>query len=176
MKAIFRFSLVEVATLLLVTHPLLAASSHTLHICHRGFCYNKREEPLSPSTWHLAQLSPRKSKNPSMTRGIDFCTFSEGEEFLDCELFSILGAESVDREFEALECLKGVDCGIKEKHKAQKEEESITTYTVIDGEVIELDEEIKGGHVSWKEHPQKGKCYDSELGYEFECNLVEVIE
>ena len=33
-----------------------------------------------------------------------------------------------------------------------------------------------GHRVSWKEHPPKGSCYDSELGYTFDCHLIEILE
>jgi hypothetical protein len=49
-------------------------------------------------------------------------------------------------------------------------------YSSMDGETMELMDLDKGDHVSWKERPQRGRCYDNALAYEFDCNLVEILE
>jgi hypothetical protein len=51
-------------------------------------------------------------------------------------------------------------------------------FSSMDGEVpeiMDLDKTEKS-HVSWKELPKRGRCYDSALGYEFDCNLVEILK
>jgi len=40
----------------------------------------------------------------------------------------------------------------------------------------DTDEKDAGHHISWKNHPQKGKCFDSDLGYAFDCRLVEILD
>jgi hypothetical protein len=57
-------------------------------------------------------------------------------------------------------------------------EGSSQMYSTMDGEVIDIMDldETEKTHVSWKERPKRGRCYDSALGYEFDCNLVEILE
>lgn len=49
-----------------------------------------------------------------------------------------------------------------------------TNYGYVDFETIELDE--AGGGTDERHWPVSGKCYDYEQDYEFDCNLVQIIE
>lgn len=96
----------------------------------------------------------------------------------DCELFEILG--TAEDEFEAVECLSS-DCKRAQEEIAANNEAHTQVYSSMDGEVMELmdlDKESgnKEEHVSWKEKPKRGRCYDNALAYEFDCNLVEILE
>lgn len=103
--------------------------------------------------------------------GINFCTDSGGH-VRDCELFEILGSDA------AMES-GAVECGSNDCKRIQDEsKESAWRYSTADGEVLEtLDlDENASSHVSWKERPKRGRCYDQGLHYEFDCNLIEILE
>jgi len=162
--------------------PLVASSistsQATLHVCNRGFCFTKKERPLDPSAYHAVHFNKQQSptKRPTSGSVIDFCTEVKSQNGeVDCELFHILGTERVDEEFEAVECPKGMDCEAVEDDAVF--EENFTTYEEDDMGVLELDESETtiGGHRSWHERPQRGKCFDGS-GYEFECYLVEILD
>lgn len=170
-----------VATGLMVVVVCDGSPGSVLHICNRGFCYTKKETPLSPSNWHLTQLAGRAGgtkRKKRQQRGIDYCTIDSSlEDLIDCELFSILGAERVDEEFEALECPKGLSCEPQDDIVAKHP--SMMSQGLAEGEIIELDtknDDNAKKRPSWKERPLSGKCYDNELDYEFDCNLIEIIE
>ena len=134
-----------------------ASSPGILQYCTRGFCYTKKE-----------------SLNPSLKlKGLNFCT-DAGGNVRDCELFEILGTGEAEA-FEAVEC-KTASCKREQEEMFRKEASTSQVYSTMDGETMELMDLDKGDHVSWKEHPQRGRCYDQSLAYEFDCNLVEILE
>lgn len=156
------------ALLLLMPSTAALASSGVLHVCNRGFCYTK-QEPLSPSNTHVSSHRGRKT-------GLNFCTDSGGN-VRDCELFEILGTDNDD--FEAVECGTSACKRMQEVTIDHHSQGSTQMYSTVDGDVLEvldLDESPKKGHVSWKERPKRGRCYDNALGYEFDCNLVQILE
>lgn len=107
--------------------------------------------------------------------GLNFCTDSGGH-VRDCELFEILGTDSV--QFEAVECTSSACKRMQEEIIDHHSQGSSQMLSSMDGEVpeiMDLDETEKS-HVSWKELPKRGRCYDSALRYEFDCNLVEILE
>jgi len=143
-----------------LTVTVVASSPGVLQYCNRGFCYTKKE-PLDPSS--SGRFSKRKS-------GLNFCTDSGGH-VRDCELFEILGTEHVD--FEAVECTSS-SCKRMQEDIMEQKEPHTQVYSAVDGEVMDLDKNEE--HVSWKERPKRGRCYDNALAYEFDCNLVEILE
>jgi hypothetical protein len=172
-------------TLLLSMLSILLAIGHgssssgaVLHICNRGFCFNKREVPLSPAAWHLAQLRRFAGTRKRVKGIVDFCSSSDAkarDAMIDCELFSILGAERVDREFEALECPKGrYSCQTTDEILKKESPMEQSNFGNDDVETIELDTAGRGADE--RHWPVSGKCYDNEQDYEFDCNLVQIIE
>jgi hypothetical protein len=134
-----------------------ASSQGVLQYCTRGFCYTKKE-----------------SFNPSLKlKGLNFCT-DAGGHVRDCELFEILGTGQAET-FQAVEC-KTASCKRMQEEMFQKEASTSQVYSTMDGETMELMDLDKGEHVSWKEQPQRGRCYDQSLAYEFDCNLVEILD
>jgi hypothetical protein len=95
---------------------------------------------------------------------------------IDCELFSILGAERVDREFEALECPNGSSSCQLNEEIFNKEPPMETNCGNVEVEIIELDSGPAGGATDERHWPVSGKCYDNEHDDEFDCNLVQIIE
>jgi hypothetical protein len=134
-----------------------ASSQGVLQYCNRGFCYTKKE-PFNPSL---------------KLKGLNFCT-DAGGHVRDCELFEILGTGQA-KTFQAVEC-KTASCKRMQEEMFQKEASTSQVYSTMDGETMELMDLDKGEHVSWKEQPQRGRCYDQSLAYEFDCNLVEILE
>jgi len=112
--------------------------------------------------------------NKPSTKGLalNFCTDRQGH-VTDCELLEILGLGAEDYE--------GVyDANAGEKFlqdmlmgNVSVDESSAESF---DGGQDEDKHDIKGGHVSWKERPKRGVCYDSAMQYAFDCNLVEVLD
>jgi hypothetical protein len=156
------------ALLLFMSSTAVLASPGVLHFCNRGFCYTKKE-PLSPSSIRVSSHGGRKT-------GLNFCTDSGGN-VRDCELYEILGTNN--DEFEAVECGTSACKRMQEVTIDHHSQGSTQMYSTVDGEVLEvldLDENTEKGHVSWKERPKRGRCYDHALGYEFDCNLVQILE
>lgn len=141
-----------------------ASSPGVLHVCNRGFCYTKKE-PLDP--YSSGRISSKRKS------GLNFCTDSGGH-IRDCELFEILGTEE---ELEAVECTSN-SCERMQEEVVRSNEPLTQVYSSVDGEVVDLDnnDESNQEHVSWKEKPKRGRCYDNSLAYEFDCNLVEILE
>lgn len=132
-----------------------SSSSGVFQYCNRGFCYTKKESLDLPSK-----------------HGLNFCTDSGGH-VRDCELFEILGTS--EAEFEAVEC-QSSSCK-RMQDDIIKAEATSQVYSTVDGETMELvDLDNKREHVSWKEHPVRGRCYENSLAYEFDCNLVKILE
>lgn len=127
-----------------------ASSQGVLQYCNRGFCYTKKD-PFNPSL---------------KLKGLNFCT-DAGGHVRDCELFEILGTGQAES-FQAVKRMQ--------EEMFQKEASTSQVYSTMDGETMELMDLDKGEHVSWKEQPQRGRCYDQSLAYEFDCNLVEILE
>lgn len=155
----------------------ISAGHATLRKCNRGFCFTKKEEPLDPSIFHAMHLSDKKRSKLQRKRsgGIDFCsaTISQVGATIDCELFHILGTESVDEEFEALECPKGMRCGVeKESGNILKPK---VADSIIDEGFIELDEDLTV-RKTLKERPKRGRCIENDSRYTFDCNLVEILD
>jgi hypothetical protein len=81
-------------------------------------------------------------------------------------------------EFEAVECTSSACKRMQEESIDNHSQASSQMFSSMDGEVpeiMDLDKTEKS-HVSWKELPKRGRCYDSALGYEFDCNLVEILK
>jgi hypothetical protein len=147
----------QLSLLVLVStvHQALATGSHHhLHVCNRGFCYNKKDDRTRRGGPSLQQKKKRG--------GLNVCT----GDTANCELYAILGSDFVDEE-EAIECL---NCP-----SSQQTEQPNDTRPELDNfeilEDVDLDQRR-----SWKEDPKKGSCYDSDLGYLFDCNLIEMLE
>lgn len=140
------------------TVSICFASGGVLQYCNRGFCYTKKES---------SDLSLKRKS------GLNFCTDSGGH-VRDCELFEILGTGG-EGDFEAIEC-KSSSCRRMQQEESKKEATS-QIYSTVDGETMEfMDLDDKEQHISWKERPKRGRCYDNALAYEFDCNLVEILE
>lgn len=185
---------------------LTAKASHsptTIRFCNRGYCYTKKEAEhhhgldkpsslvISPSEaikinrqrQRMKRAIEVNAKYQGVGNGLELCTDSHGST-IDCELFEILGLDpdEIDAEYEALECV-GKKC-TGEAH--YKEQEELTTEEIFsrpnDGEIIELDNlprensEQQKGRISWRDRPQRGKCFDSDQGYTFDCNLVKILD
>lgn len=144
------------ASLLLTIAAVEASSPCVLQVCNRGFRYTKKEP-----------LHQRRAA------GLNFCTDSVGH-VRDCQLFEILGTEDV--EFEAVECTSN---SCKRMQEDIKENEGhAQVYSTVDGDAMEMMDldQSDAQHISWKERPKRGRCYDNALSYEFDCNLVEILE
>ena len=143
--------------LLSLTVPFASAAvgggSHsTVQVCNRGFCYTKKEDwTLSPT-----RLGKRKGG------GLEFCGHN------DCEVLSILGSDIVEEE-EAIECVNCAPSPAVEEQPNDTKPELKWSFEILDD--MDLDKRR-----SWKEEPKKGNCYDNELGYMFDCNLVQILE
>jgi hypothetical protein len=121
----------------------------TMHVCNRGFCYNKKED------FHR--------KSPSLQRkrgGLDVC---EGGG--ECELYAILETELL---LEAVECR--VDC------PPESLEQPSDTRADLQYDFETLDDLDLDLRRSWEDEPKKGSCYDDDLGYLFDCNLIKILE
>jgi hypothetical protein len=128
----------------------------------------------------LAQLRRFAGPRKRFKGILDFCSSPDvraRDSMIDCELFSILGAERVEREFEALECPKG-SCSCQADHEEilNKEPPMETHLANVEVETIELDGPQAAGATDERHWPVSGKCYDNEHDYEFDCNLVQIIE
>eukprot|EP00566_Odontella_aurita_P019503 CAMPEP_0113578682 /NCGR_PEP_ID=MMETSP0015_2-20120614/29630_1 /TAXON_ID=2838 /ORGANISM="Odontella" /LENGTH=293 /DNA_ID=CAMNT_0000482541 /DNA_START=34 /DNA_END=915 /DNA_ORIENTATION=+ /assembly_acc=CAM_ASM_000160 len=186
-------------------HVLASVSSSTIRYCNRGYCYTRREpEHHHGLSQHDLVLDPSlrtdhhgSRKKPSLhdTRsGIDFCTDAHGH-VMDCELYSILGMDrdELEAEFEALESTgpsarsgsgrRGV--GKEDEESQNKEEKKMDDLGegpesqeegIIDVDDHDFDSPRVSGHVSWKDRPVRGKCYDNDSGYIFECDLVQILD
>lgn len=176
---IFSQTLLPLLKLLLIPNLVFASHYHypsTLHVCNRGFCYTKKEE------WRKQRHRPLYSastKQGSTERGsFNFCTDSHGNP-LDCELFEILDMDQYDEiyeeEHEAIECRPGDPCKTIIKDSSTEKPPVLYYYTEKILELDDEDESLNLGHISWKERPQKGKCYDQNSSLGFDCNLIEVL-
>jgi hypothetical protein len=145
--------LVLVLGLLFVRASVIVSASGgspaTLHICNRGFCYNKREEIVDLSVSHTLSLNQKK----------------KGNSFSDRELYAILSSELFE-DGEAVECL---NC-------PPPEEQPNDTTTQMNIEFQTLEDDDLDQRRSWREQPIKGKCMDTELDYLFPCALHQVLE
>lgn len=131
-----------------------ATLSSTLHVCNRGFCYNKKES----WTRNTPSLTQKR------TARLNSCKEPE------CDLYEILGSEFLEEE-EAIEC---PNC----PPPATEDQTTINNAAAYDDffqceilEGIDFDERR-----SWKEEPKKGSCYDKDLGHVFDCNLLQILE
>lgn len=183
-----------------------SVSSSTIRYCNRGYCYTRKEPEQHHGLdhHHDAILDPtaRKKKSQSLheTRsGIDFCTDAHGH-VMDCELYSILGMDrdELEAEFEALESTdRGARrgggrggasraeqeqehelSGAEEEKRTEESEEGTESQEagVIDIDDHDFDSPRVSGHVSWKDRPVRGKCYDNDSGYTFDCDLVRILD
>jgi hypothetical protein len=131
--------------------PVLATvGSHaTLHICNRGFCYNKKQEWTPNNT---PSLQNQKRRKP--------CTEPH------CELVHILRGEYVLQQ-EAMQCL---DCPPASENDTRSSSQDYNfEFDILQDD--DLDE-----RKSWKVEPKRGKCQDENMGDIFDCNLIEILE
>ena len=139
--------------------PLVLATvgSHaTLHVCNRGFCYNKRAEWIPSNT---PSLQNQKRRKP--------CTEPH------CELAHILRNEYLLQQ-EAMECL---DCPpASTETKPENENDTSTSSQLYNLEFDILQDVDLDERKSWKEEPKRGKCQDENMGDIFDCNLIEILE
>eukprot|EP00978_Attheya_sp_CCMP212_P014543 scaffold37080_cov48-Attheya_sp.AAC.4 len=155
-------------------------SSSMLRYCNRGFCYTKREPELHHHHHHhRTNHGPVLfSTGDSKRSGIDVCTDSHGK-VLDCDVFEILGMdqEEMNIEYESLEST-GTTRVPSSRMIAKKLDNTEITEAVIELDDNEIPEKKEGGqhHISWRQRPHKGKCFDSDQGYAFDCALIEIIE
>mmetsp|Transcript_26920 Transcript_26920/g.41230 ORF Transcript_26920/g.41230 Transcript_26920/m.41230 type:complete len:250 (-) Transcript_26920:163-912(-) len=178
---IFSQSSMSLLSLLLVPSAVFASQHHyssTLHVCNRGFCYTKKEDWRRQQRPLYSTSATASEQGNTKGGSFNFCTDSHGNP-LDCELFEILNMDQYDaiyeEENEALECRQGDPCETSVKQGPTEKPPVFYYYTE---KILELDEEgdsIKHGHISWKERPQKGKCYDQYSKQPFDCNLIEVL-
>eukprot|EP00339_Tiarina_fusa_P028312 CAMPEP_0117016822 /NCGR_PEP_ID=MMETSP0472-20121206/13227_1 /TAXON_ID=693140 ORGANISM="Tiarina fusus, Strain LIS" /NCGR_SAMPLE_ID=MMETSP0472 /ASSEMBLY_ACC=CAM_ASM_000603 /LENGTH=147 /DNA_ID=CAMNT_0004721025 /DNA_START=143 /DNA_END=586 /DNA_ORIENTATION=- len=147
MQAFTSILLVTLAVQISYVH---AGGPTTLQVCNRGLCYNKKED--------------FNKRNPSLQkkrRGFDVC---EGGG--ECELYAILETEL----FEKLEAVECVDCPAETlEHPNDTRADQQYDFETLD----ELDLDLRR---SWRDEPKKGNCYDENLGYLFDCRLIEVLE
>jgi len=149
--------------------------SFQIRYCNRGFCYTKQvsasKSEFAPHT--TAMIHDHKYQPaPSRRSGLDFCTDGHGY-VQECEMMSILGS------FKDIE-------NINESPFPNKKRTIIPDFNRKDRNsyrIKNLNENRNGkernyraSHVSWKEKPQRGHCFDSETGYAFDCNLIEVLD
>jgi hypothetical protein len=145
-----QISLFILASALPSSLATVGGSHSTVRVCNRGFCYNKKED------WRRSTPSLHHKKR----NGLDFCTDTE------CEVFSILGTDIIEEE-EVVEC---VNC------PPQQTEQPNDTRPELDVEFEVLEDLDLDKRRSWKEEPKKGSCYDNDLGYLFDCNLIKILE
>ena len=164
---LYRIGIFGTLSLLTTTATTSAA---TVHVCNRGFCYNKVEEwaPHSPSLSARQKKfhpHPHHHQHPHHSRGtvLDSCTGDSKSWEL---YYAILGTELMEEE-EAVEC---IDCPPPKIPMNDTKKERLN----IDWDVLE-DEDLDLRR-SWKDEPKRGNCYDDELGYLYDCNLVEILE
>ena len=84
----------------------------------------------------------------------------------DCEVFSILSTDVVEEQ-EAIEC---ANCPPQE---AVKPSEAVFE---LDANVEVLEDLDLDRRRSWKDEPQKGSCYDNDLGYLSDCKLDSILK
>jgi hypothetical protein len=114
-------------------------------------CYNKKED------WTRSSPSLQKKK----PGGLNYCN-----DTAECELYALLGSDIVEEE-EAVACL---NC------PTQQTEQPTDTRAELNMESEILEDIDLDKRRSWKEEPKKGSCYDNDLGYLFDCNLIEILE